>query len=398
MALKSNATALAFTKQVSRDTYNEPNDTTDLALGLANCRLNIQGITVADDSYTGSIFRNADAVAGKRVTLTFDVKLKPPSSLPAADAFVLGRLLQAAKFTELRLATAIPASAEAVAGSGNTTTVCALGTSANGADDAYNGYPLIISDNGSSYKERLTMIREYTDAGNLAELMETLSGAPAANYQIPTFIGYVSDFTSAEPPVLSAKLWMGGYMIEMVNCGVTGCRMLLPTSTKDQAQFPRMEFTLDCTIYATSDEATPTITAIGAPPLFKDADLWFNKAEVGTSDITIDFGLQADNPPNPNQVDGTDAPELSGGTITANLTIQKYLKATLDTLGLADAQAYHPLFAQWGNGAWNTVQLGIRYGRLNFPNTDLGQGVIMEQLGMFVDVIDRNVCIMFPGN
>lgn len=396
MALKSNNTAVSVTKQVSRDTYNEPNDTTDLILGLANCRLGIQGITVADDSYTGSIFRNADAIAGKNVTLTFDVKLKPPSALPAANAWPVGRLMQAAKFTEARLATAIPASPEAVDGSGNTETVCALGTSANGADDAYNGYPLIVSDAGADYKSRLTMIREFANTGNLAELMETLADPPAANYQIPTFLAYVSDYTSAEPPVLSLKLWMGGYLVELVNCAVSGLRLLLPTSTRQQAQFPRLEFTLDCTIYATSDEATPSISAIGQPPLFKDGKLFFNKQRVGTSDITIDFGLQAENPPNPNQVDGTDAPELAGGSATAQLTVQKYYKATLDTLGLADAQAYHPLFAQWGNAAGNTVQLGIRYARVNFPNTDLSGGVIMEQLGLFVDVIDKNVVLAFP--
>jgi hypothetical protein len=395
MALKSNNVALAFTKQTERDTYNEPNGTTDLLTGVSNCRPQVQGITVPDDSYTGSPFRNADAIAGKKVTLTFEVQLKPPSALPDANAFVLGRLLQAAKFTEVRLATAI--AAEAVAGSGNTTTVAALGTTASTSDDAFNGYPLILSDNGADYKAQLTMIREYTGTGKLAELMETLSGAPAANYAVPAFIGYVSDFTANDPPVLSGKMWISGYLVELVNCGVTGLRLLLPTSTKDQAQRPKLEFTLDATIQATSDSAVPTISAVGAIPLFKDADCWFSKQKVGTRDITVNFGLQADFPPNANQPDGTDAPEIAGGSITASVQMQKYLKATLDTLGLADAQAYHPLFCQWGNGAWNTVQLAARYCRVNYPNLDLSGGTVMEQIDLLVDVIDRNVCLVFPG-
>ena len=65
MGLKSNNSAVAFSIQSGgRGTYNEPNNSTDLAAGLANLRPNITAVTVADDSYTGGVFRNADAVAG----------------------------------------------------------------------------------------------------------------------------------------------------------------------------------------------------------------------------------------------------------------------------------------------------------------------------------------------
>ena len=70
----------------------------------------------------------------------------------------------------------------------------------------------------------------------------------------------------------------------------------------------------------------------------------------------------------------------------------------LDSLGLAEAQAYHPLFMQWGNGAWNTVQMFVRDGRFNFPNDDLSGLTAMQQLSLFVDVRDRNFGIVFPGS
>ena len=399
MGLKSNNSAVAFAIQSGgRGTYNEPNNTTDLAAGLANLRPNITAVTVADDSYTGGVFRNADAVAGKRVAYTFDMKLKPPASLPAANAFVLGRLLQAAKMTEVRTATAIPASAEAVGGSGNTTTALALGSSGSSTDDIYNGFPVLISDNGSSYKQRLTTIRDYTGSTKLAELMETLGAAPAANWQIPTFIGYFMDFSSAEPPVLSGKIWIDGVLTELMDVGVTGIRFPIPTSNTQQAQFPRVEFTVEGTIVDTTDESTPTIPSIGPAPVLKDGDVWLHKQRVGTSDVTFDLGLQTEHPPNANQADGSDAPEIAGGTISVNLTMQKYRKATLDSLGLAEAQAYHPLFMQWGNGAWNTVQMFVRDGRFNFPNDDLSGLTAMQQLSLFVDVRDRNFGIVFPGS
>src|SRR5690606_12135594 len=112
-------------------------------------------------------------------------------------------------------------------------------------------------------------------------------------------------------------------------------------------------------IYGTDDEATPSIPAIGNIPLLKDADVHLDNFRIGTSDVTFDLGLTSERPPNPNQIDGSDAPEITGGTASASITLQKYLKATLDTLGMADAQAYHPLWMQWGIAAGNMVQISV---------------------------------------
>lgn len=397
MSLKSRNTAMAITLQSGRGqaNYNAPSTTTDL-IAISNLRPTIDGITVSNEEYTGSVFQNADALAGKRFTATFNVYMRPPPSLPAANAFVLGRLLQAAKCTEVRTATAIPAAPEAL-GVGSTVTEAVLGATASITDEIYKGFPLILSDNGTGYQRQMTSIRSYGGAGKVAELMEELALAPAANYQIPPFIGYFRDVTSGDPPVMSMKMWLSGYLMELYDVGITGMRWVIPTSTKDQPAFPQFEFTVEATIYATSDEATPSIPSGANIPLFKDADMWLNKIRVGTQNLTIDMGIQSDNPPNPNQPDGTDAPEIAGGTATASLQMQMYLKATLDTLGLADAQAYHPAWAQWGNSAFNMVQLVIPDARLNYPNVDLSGSTVMQNLDLFIDVLDRNLGVVFPG-
>lgn len=395
MALRSRNSALAVELQVSRGTWNAP-DTSDLVSGLSNLRLSIEGQTIADDSYTGSVFQNADAIAGKRVTLSFNLKLKPPTSLPAANAWPTGRLLQLCKMTEARNAAAIPVAPEALGG-GSTTTAAVLGASASGTDDIYNSYPLILSDNGTTYLQKLTMIRDYVGGTKTAELMETLGSPPAANYQIPSFLAYYRDVSSSDAPVASMKIWISGYRYDLYDVGGTGIRMVAPTSTVEQSAFPEFEITCEATIYATADEATPSIPATGFIPVFKDGDMMLNRIRVGTQTFSVDLGLQSERPPNPNQPDGSDAPEITGGTATGSLTMQKYLKAYLDTLALADAQAYHPVFAQWGNAAWAAVQVGIPYGRLNFPNPDLGGGIALENVDVFIDVIDRNFAIIFPG-
>ena len=237
MARKSRNTALAVVLQTARGTFDACS-TADLVTGFSNCRLAIDGITVADDTYTGSVFTNADAIAGKRVTLSGNLKLKPPSSLPAADAFVLGRILQAAKFTELRVATAIPASAEAVGVSGNDTTHLALSTGATGTDDLYNMYPILNETAGAAYKDQLTMIRDYVGSTKLAELMETLGGAPADDYQIPPFLGYYRDVTSAEPDVLSCELWIDGFRTTSTTARSRRCGWCFPRRTRTRRAIP----------------------------------------------------------------------------------------------------------------------------------------------------------------
>ena len=393
MALKSNNTAVAIAIQSVVDTFTTPTQPTDL-IPVSNCRLDIAGVTIANDEYTGSPFRNADALAGKRVTLSYNVKLRPPSALPSANAFLLGRILQAAKFTEVRTATAIPSSAEAVAA--GTTTSATLGAGAAATADLYKGLPITLSDNGSSYKERMSSIRAYS-AGKVATLPETLGGAPAANYQIPVNLAYFRSISSADPIILSHHLWIDGHRFDLKNCRVSGMSIVVPTSTRDQAAFPELQVTFDAEISANSADATPSVTPLGAIPLFKDGDCWLAGKRIGSQTFTIDLGLQVENPPNPNKTDGVDAAELVGGTATLTMTRQKYLPSYLDTLALADAQAQHAFFAQWGASAGNVVQIVVPDARLNFPNPDLGGAIVLENGDLLIDAYDRGIGIVFPG-
>ena len=391
MARPSNNTALGIALQPVRDVYTAPNSTTDLLAGVSNLRFTQDPITITDDSYTGSIFQNADAVAGKRVGLTFNTKLKGPSALPAANAFVLGRLLQSAKFTEVRNAVAIGPETLGVGVDSKTAT---LGASAVGTLDLYKGFPIKIG--AAAYKSAMTAIRSY-DASKHAVLMEDWLSTPTGNYTIPTFLGYFRDVTSAAAAILSLKLWLSGVRYDLINCAVTGLRIVRPTSTIDQAAYPELEWTLGVTINAIAEDATPTIPAVGAIPLAKDGKEWLAYEKIGTASSSIDLGLEADYPPNMNQVDGVDAPELAGGRANGDIQMQSYLPSYLDTQSLADAQSYNPYFAQWGNSAWNMVQLLVPDARLGFPNPDTSGRTVVESAGLFIDVIDRNLGIVFPG-
>lgn len=394
MALKSNNTALAIAIQAATDVFTAPTLPADL-MPVSSLRLQIDGVTIANDEYTGSPFKNGDSVAGKKVTLSYNIKLRPPGgvAIPAANAFLLGRVLQAAKFTELRTSAAIPAAPEAV--TAGTTTGATLGAGAAATADLYKGMAIQLAGMGASYKERMSAIRSYSSARVMA-VVETYGTAINGNYQIPSQISYMRDVSAADSILLSQQVWLNGHRFDLMNNRITGLQIVVPTSTKDQAAYPELQVTYDCMIAANSEQATPSVPALGAVPLYKDGDGWLAGAKVGLQTFTVDLGLQTESPPNPNKPDGVDAAELTGGTAKVTMTRQKYLPSVLDTLALADAQSYQPFWAQWGNAPGAMVQIVVPDGRLNYQNVDLGGAIIMENGDLMIDALSRSICINFP--
>lgn len=394
MAEKSNNTAVAVMIQPAAGTFQTGTDA-DL-MPVSSLSFQIAGVTITNDEYTGSIARNGDAVVGKRCTLSYNIKIRPPggADVPAANAFLPGRILQAAKLTEVRNIAAIPAAPEAL-GVGSTVSQAVLGAGAAATANLYKGFPLILSDNGASYPARLTAIRSYT-AGKAAELVETLPAIPAANYQIPKFLGYFRSVTSDDPIILSQKVWLGGNRYDLMDIRVTSLQWVVPTSTKEQAAYPELRVTFDAVISDYVTEAAPSIPSLGAVPLFKDGDMHVARARVGSQTFTIDFGLATELPPNPNQKDGNDMAEITASTISVTMQRQHYRKSVFDSLALADAQTQHPMWAQYGRAAGGVVGIVIPDARLNFASPDLGGGLVMESGDLLVDAFDRGVGIYFP--
>lgn len=395
MALKSNKTTVAVKTQAVQGTFAAPSSSTDV-LPVSNLSLSIQGVTIANNEYTGTIHKNGDEVSGKVVTGSFSVNLRPPggADVPLADAFIPGRLLKAAKFTELRTAAAIPAAAEAF-GAGSTNRIASLGVSAAATENLYKGMPIIISNNGAAYKQQLTAIRSYT-AAKQATLAEELDVVPAGTYQIPKSLSYMRSVDETDPPFVSLKVWLDGLRFDLLDVRISGLRWVLPVSTREQSSFPVLEFNFTATILATADEPTPTVPSLGATPFFKDGKLSLAYKKVGGSNVTVDFGLSVAYPPNPNEVDGSGAGELVESKTSLTMDRWAYLKAQFDTLALADAQAQHPLLAQWGFTPGAMVQVVIPDTRFNYQSPDLGGEFVTENGDLFVDVFDRSAVINFP--
>lgn len=394
MALKVNETSLALDLQVAANTFANP-DTSDL-MPIANVTLAENGVTVQNPEYTGSVHKQGDIVAGSNVTLSFDVMLRPPggADVPAADTFLPGRLLRMAKFTESRVAAAIPAAPEAL--SAGSTTGATLGAGAAGTTDLYKGLLIHLSDNaGGTKPNSMTAIKAYT-SGKVATFAETLDNAPAANYQIPKQLAYVRDVTDTKPPYGSFRVWLGGKRYDLIDMSITSFSIPVQTSTRDQANLPIIRVSLSGDVFATADEAVPPIPSLGAVPLFRDGDFWVANKSVGGSSFSLDFAARSAAPPNPNRPNGSDPVELVELRPAANLSLQMYLKATFDPRSLAQAQTYHSAWARWGYTSGGVVSILVSEGRFNFPSPESGGDFWQEGLPMLIDVAAKNISIVFP--
>lgn len=394
MAFRSQFTSVAVAVQSSVDTWASPSSSTDV-FPCANVKLSKESILAENPEYLGTVDKPGDFVLGQKVSLTLSIPLRAPggASPPSVGAFIPGRFLRAAGWTENIISTAIPAAPEAL-GVGSTTTAAKLGTSAAGTASLYKGLALTLSDNGTGYNRQMTVIRDYS-AAKLATIAETLGGAPAANYQIPKQLAYQSG-ASGTPPVLSLSVWYDAVRYDLINMTVSGLKFNFPVSTRNSTEYPMMELTLDGDMYAFADQAAPLVGALGGIPTFKDGDFWIANKALGGSSFSVDMGIQVGYAPNPNQASGNDAAQITMTKRTASITLNHNLKATIDFEALALAQSQNALWAQYGYTAGNMVSFIIPNGRFAYANVDNGGEFISQTLDLLIDDSDKAINLIFP--
>jgi hypothetical protein len=398
MGLKVNKTAIAIVKQPVVDTFVTP--VAADRYPCSNVNLQFNAVTVQNEEYTGSIHKNGDEVIGMNVALTFNIAMRPPGGVapPAADAYVPGRLLQAAKFTEVIQAAAIPAAAEAIGATAPTATTFQLGATAVGTLDLYKGKIVSLSTEGATYQKKLAAIRSNT-AGKIATVCDALSaGAPVVGttlYQFPMQLNYQRNITATDPTKLSMSIWLDGVRFDLQNCVVSGFRAVINTSTKDQGSTPQFEVTITAQIKTKADEATPSDPALGPVPKFRDGKQHIAYKALGGASLSYDAGLRTGAPPNPNKANGSDSEELLESRSSLSVDLQMYNKAFFDSMSLADAQTQQPVYALWGQVAGGNVSLVIPDARFNYLSPQLGGEFVNETGDMFIDVFDKNVNINF---
>lgn len=389
--LKSRSTTVALKTQSAIGTFNTPG--TDY-LPCANLSLTIGNVEIENAEYTGSIEGNPPEVERGEVSLTFTAMLRGPggTDVPAAGAFILGRLLTACKMTEQRITTAVPAAPEAL--SSGTTGGFTGGAGMAGTADLYRGLLVHLPAIGA-LPRGLIGVRANT-AGKVVTLARLLSGAASGNYQFPKQLVYNSNLSATDPLPTSFSAWVAGKRYDIIDASVSSCSINVPTTTRTEGENPTITVTFTGRLHNYVDEAAPAVPSLGTIPKFRDGQQYLANTYVAGSGFTMEFGATSESPPDPNKSDGSGASELVALNRTINLNIQGYLKADFDSIALADAKARHAFFAAYGAASGNFIGILAADVRLGYSAPDISGNIATEQPTLYVDPLDKNVSIMMP--
>jgi len=373
-------------------TFAAPNTTTDL-ITCAELKATIQGLTADIKEFTGTIHRRGPVVLGSTIEISGKLLLRGPggSTVPIADALVIGRILRAAGFTESIVSAAVPVAPEAVAAGGSTSSVT-LGTTATGTADLYKGKMIALSALGAG-KAGLTMVKS-NDAAKLAQLPEVAGGAlTTGTWQLIKQIAYI--FSNSAGPTLSSSVWLGKQRIDAGGLAVSSFKVNMPTSSKEGQDVPSIDFTLTGDIVTWADDTAPVPAAALAVPPFRDGKMWVANTQLGGSSFTIDFGMKVAFPPNPNRLTGSEPAQMVETTRKVDLTLNQVPLATWNHVTQAQGQGYYSLYALWGLGVGNAFGLLVPEMRFNFRSPDNSGDFVTTTGEAYIDTADKAISLVF---
>jgi hypothetical protein len=388
--LVSRKKAMAFANQITPGTA--------IALTSADC-IDVSNVsftpnaqTTTDPRYSGTIHRPGDQLIGVSYDITFEWLIHGyVGAIPAANAFLPGRILTAWGFTETRVATAIGPEAYTV----GTTSGATLGATAVGTTDLYKGQAINFATVGAA-PLGLGMIRSYT-SGKAATLARLRTMAATGNYTIPTQLAYT---LAVAQPVAGASitLWEDGHRMNFRDMRPTAARIEVVTASRDGGEaYCKLTGTFSGTLYSQADEATPTVSISTPIPPFRDGQQDVALTQLGGSTMTIDLGLRSAYPPNPNQLDGSDPGVMVESKRTVSLSLNKVQRSVIDFDVLAQAQAAHPIQAIWGLGTGNYMGLMVDGVRFNYRSSNEGQDFITTDGDAWIDGVDKAIALTFIG-
>ncbi len=361
-------------------------------IDVSNCSFTPNAQTTTDPRYSGTIHRPGDQLIGVSYDVTFEWLIHGWSgAIPAAGAFLPGRILTAWGFTENRVATAIGPEAYTA----GTNTGATLGSLAAGTTDLYKGKAINFATVGPA-PAGLAMVRSYSSA-KAAILARDRTMAATGNYTIPTQLAYT---LAVAQPVAGASItiWEDGHRMNFRDMRPTAARIEIVTASRDGGEaFCKLVGTFSGTLYSQADEATPVVSVATPVPPFRDGQQDIALKQLGGSSITIDLGLRSAYPPNPNQLDGSDPGVMVESKRTVSLSLNKVARSVIDFDALALAQGNHPLQALWGLSTGNYMGLMVDNMRFNYRSSNEGQDFITTDGDAWVDGVDKSIALTFVG-
>ncbi len=326
------------------------------AILVENPQLNPAATLITTNEVTGTLDGAGPIVGGMKMDLSFDVYLK--GSGTAGTAPEVGDLLKACGWAEVITGTAVPASPEACAAGGSTTTAV-LGTSASTTAQAYRGMPI----NFSGAVTLSTFISDYT-AAKTATLTDTASGSIVAttNYQIPVNVLYKP--ASSSIPSLTIYFYMDGLLYKLVgNRGDFSIAL-------DSGGVGRFRFRFSGMFLSKTDTSivTPTNDTT-RPPVFKNGAMLVNRGATALQNLSLECGNGMVNPDNPNALEGFDPAQITGRDMTGSMNPNETSIATRDVMADFRAGTKRIIHARFGTTTGNKVGLTIPQALYTGQNT-----------------------------
>ncbi len=352
---KSRVVAMGVVIQPVAGTFLAPNRTTDLI--PISPPTNGSDIVSADDpTATGTIWASPRIFLGETSTAGATAALRGPPGgvLPAANAWPIGRILQAAGFAELINAADIPGSLIA----GSTTTGLMLGAGSSAVDDFYLGMPIQHANIGAAGTLKAnTAIVDYNGTTKLASIAETIAAPAAASpYTIPACLCYQLGTLVAGSPLLSISVWRDKKRYDYRDCRITSLVIDTTVANEQNAGFPSLEFAIKGLPQATVDDTSPPLPAatLAVPiPPYRNGKFVLDRVPLGHQSGRFTIGLEVAGPSNAAAAQGQDAYETMSGTRTLSLDINQMAVADFDLATRVTNQTILPQMSLWGMGPFN---------------------------------------------
>lgn len=351
---RSRVVAMAIAIQSVAGTFTAPNTTTDL-MAVSVPSNSFEAITADDPTATGAIWASPRVYLGKTGTAGATFPLRGPGGVapPAASAWVPGRVLQAAGWAEVILATASGSSLVA----GSTTSTLALAASESAVDKFLVGAPIQQVNIGTGFLQT-SIVRDYVGSTKTAEIGETIGSAPAAAapYNIPAHIRYVLGTMSTAPTLLSISVWRDKKRYDYRDWRPTSLTIDIPVSNEANQSFPTIEFTGRGVPVTVADDTTPTLptSILSLPvPAARNGKFYLDKTKLGHQELKFSETTEVGAASNQNQAAGQDGYDILSGTRSIDLDLNQQNVTDFDIETRIANQTKMPIMATWGAGAGN---------------------------------------------
>lgn len=312
-------------------------------------------VSADDPTATGSVWAAPRVYLSKTGNVGATAPLRGPGGVtpPAANAWPLGRVLQAAGFAEVRTAAAITGTAAA----GGTTTSIVLAAGASATDDFYVGMPIqhATIGTGGTVKGN-SIILDYNGTSKAATIGETMGSAVITGaYNIPPNITYQLGTLSTSPPLLSVTVWRDKKRYDYRDVRITQLNIDMPVSNEANQVYPSIEFQLKGLPAGVTDGTAPALTTAQLTTIapYRNGKFCLDKVALGHQSTKFQIGAEVAGASNAAALEGQDGYEIMSGNRMLDMDLNQMAVTDFDIDTRVNNQTTVSTMSLWGMGPGN---------------------------------------------